>query len=202
MRHIKINKKGWERIVRRKPVRFETPSSSAVIYRSELDFIFRCILDYKNIETGGELFGFWSVTGTPVVLYAIGPGPHANHQPTFFNQDIGYLHAVGGELVRRFGLHHIGEWHSHHQLGLARPSGHDARTMTDNIQAGNLHRFLCCIGNCREERATLNAFNFTDAGRYVQAEWVVKDMASPFRQTIDDSLGKRIIQPRTQLSIE
>jgi hypothetical protein len=30
----------------------------AVIYRSEIDFISRCILDYLDIETGGQLFGF------------------------------------------------------------------------------------------------------------------------------------------------
>lgn len=94
-------------------------ASVAMIYRSELDYISRCILDSKTIETGGQLFGFWTSTGIPVVLYAIGPGPHANHQCTFFNQDVDYLVKVGKMLLQRYGLQHIGEWHSHHQLGLA-----------------------------------------------------------------------------------
>ena len=64
---------------------FNTPAPIAIIYKSELDYISRCILDCTNIETGGQLFGFWTAEGVPVVLYAIGPGPHANHQSAFFN---------------------------------------------------------------------------------------------------------------------
>lgn len=43
-------------------------ASVAMIYRSELNYISRCILDSKTIETGGQLFGFWTSTGIPVVL--------------------------------------------------------------------------------------------------------------------------------------
>ena len=50
------------------------PASIAIIYKSELDYISRCILDNTNIETGGQLFGFWTADNVPVVLYAIGPG--------------------------------------------------------------------------------------------------------------------------------
>ncbi len=70
------------------------PSKTAIIYRSELDFVSRCILDRTHIETGGQLFGFWTGKGIPVVLFAIGPGPRANHQVTFFNQDVQYLVSV------------------------------------------------------------------------------------------------------------
>ena len=101
-------------------VKQQAPSNKsaavAMIYCSELDYISRCILDSTTIETGGQLFGFWTSTGIPVVLYAIGPGPLANHQVTFFNQDVDYLLNVGTALLQRYGLQHIGEWHSHHQL--------------------------------------------------------------------------------------
>ena len=46
-------------------------SDRTIIYRSELDFVSRCILDCPNIETGGELFGFWTAGGIPVVLFAL-----------------------------------------------------------------------------------------------------------------------------------
>ena len=59
-----------------------TVSRKAVIFKGEMDFISRCILDRRNIETGGQLFGYWTEDGTPVILYAIGPGPRANHQVT------------------------------------------------------------------------------------------------------------------------
>lgn len=61
------------------------------IYRSELDYLSRCILDYPAIETGGQMFGFYTDRGDFVVVYVIGPGPRANHQITFFNQDKEYL---------------------------------------------------------------------------------------------------------------
>ncbi|MBP5477171.1 MAG: Mov34/MPN/PAD-1 family protein, partial [Paludibacteraceae bacterium] len=105
------------------------PSEVAIIYRSELEFVSRCILDYPNIETGGQMFGYWTDDGTPVVLYTIGPGPRANHERSFFNQDVAYLESVGNMLIQKYGLQHIGEWHSHHKLGLAHPSGHDAASM-------------------------------------------------------------------------
>lgn len=42
-------------------------AGKAIIFKSEMDFISRCILDYPSIETGGQLFGFYTETGTPVV---------------------------------------------------------------------------------------------------------------------------------------
>ena len=110
------------------------PATIAIIYRSEMDYISRCIHDYPNIETGGQLFGFITEAGAPVVCYAIGPGPNANHQSTFFNQDTEYLQNTYNKLNRRYGLRYIGEWHSHHQLGLAKPSGHDASTIVHGMQ--------------------------------------------------------------------
>ena len=163
------------------------PSPLAIIFRSEFDFISRCILDYPNIETGGQLFGYWTAEGVPVVLYAIGPGPRANHQGTFFNQDVNYLETMGQHVFNTWGLHHIGEWHSHHSLGLNEPSGHDARTMISNIERFHLHRFLLCIGNYWRGETTLNAFNFEEDHPYdyQQAAWSVVEQESPFRAIID-----------------
>lgn len=179
----------------------QVPSDTVQIYQSELDFVSRCILDYPDIETGGQLFGYWTAEGTPVVLFAIGPGPRANHQVTFFNQDVDYLVRVGGLLIHRYGLRHIGEWHSHHRLGLAKPSGHDAQTMVDSIAAEGLGRFLLCIGNCDGRASTFNAFNFHERTGYdyKQAGWEVKPMASPFRSAIEADADLRgiLTMPRT-----
>ena len=177
----------------------DRPSPNAFIYKSELDFISRCILDYKNIETGGQLFGFWTAKGSPVVVYAIGPGTNANHQVAFFNQDVDYLVNVGNILVHHYGLHHIGEWYSHHKLGLAQPSSHDASTMADTMNEKGLSRFLLCIGNCSDVESTLNPFNFTlKAGyNYVKAQWNIKNIDSPYRNMIDRELKSLLIQPTT-----
>lgn len=177
------------------------PSSNAFIYKSELDFISRCILDYKNIETGGQLFGFWTADGSPIVVYAIGPGANANHKVAFFNQDLDYLVNVGTVLVHHYGLQHIGEWHSHHKLGLAQPSGHDASTMADTIREKSIPQFLLCIGNCSDVDSTLNPFNFTlCAGyNYVKANWTIKNLDSPYRNLIDRELKGILIQPVTSM---
>ena len=177
------------------------PSSVAVIYISEFNYISRCILDYPNIETGGQLFGFWTAEGVPVVLYAIGPGPNANHQGAFFNQDVDYLTRVGRPIVEHFGLQHIGEWHSHHQLGLAQPSSHDANTMLSTIRDKHLGQFLLCIGNCTNTSSTLNAFNFSEFSQnYVKAQWCIKEMDSPFRNIIDAELAPFLIHPQTRMA--
>lgn len=176
------------------------PAPTAIIYQSELDYLSRCILDYPNIETGGQLFGFWTNQGVPVVLYVIGPGRHANHQPTFFNQDSDYLMTVGNELLNRYGLCHIGEWHSHHQLGLARPSGHDARTMHNGLIRIPQRRLLLCIGNYRNGRSTINPYNFheNDLHGYADALWQIIEIDSPFRKIADRELNDILIHPITQ----
>ena len=167
-----------------------------IIFKSELDYISRCILDYKHIETGGQLFGYWAEDGTPVVLYAIGPGPRANHQTTFFNQDVDYLVKVGRALKSKYGLHHIGEWHSHHQLGLARPSSHDANTMISTIREKKLGRFVLCIGNCNELQSTLNPF-LCDEVKVSSCRWNVIMTNSHMRNISDRELDDILVHPMT-----
>lgn len=177
------------------------PADTVLVYQSELDYLSRCILDYPHIETGGQLFGYWTSAGVPVVLYVIGPGDNANHQTTFFNQDLDYLETVGGILVHEFGLQHIGEWHSHHQLGLAHPSGHDASTIYDNMLKHRLRWFLLCIGNCTSTTSTINAFNFIESTpRYQESQWEVLPMESPFRKVIDRRLKRVLKHPYTKVS--
>ena len=178
------------------------PADTVLVYQSELDYLSRCILDYPHIETGGQLFGYWTSAGVPVVLYAIGPGDKANHQPTFFNQDLDYLETAGGILVHEFGLQHIGEWHSHHQLSLAHPSGHDARTIYDNMLRHDLRWFLLCIGNCTNTASTINAFNFVEnTPRYQESQWEVLPMDSPFRRLIDRRLKRVLRHPYTKTPV-
>lgn len=176
------------------------PSPTAIIYRSELDVLSRFILDYPNIETGGQLFGFWTATGTPVVLYAIGPGPHSQHNPTSFYQDMDYLNMVGIELHQRYRLQHIGEWHSHHQMDLAYPSGGDLRTMRNGVGIPGFPRILLCIGNCTLRETTVNAFNFhkNTQEEYVHAQWDVVDKDSPYRKLVDEELKHILFHPDTK----
>lgn len=179
---------------------YDRPSSTAIIYKSELDYISRCILDYPRIETGGQLFGYWTATGTPVVLYVIGPGLRAKHHQTSFIQDQDYLQPIGRELYNRYRLQHIGEWHSHHQLDLPRPSGGDLNTMQYGVGKPGFPRLLLCIGNCTATHTTVNPFNFheSDPGRYVDAAWDVVNGNSPYRNIVDMELASLLRHPHTQ----
>ena len=174
--------------------------SKALIYKSELDYISRCVLDYPNIETGGDLFGFWTHSGYPVIQYVIGPGPNANHQSTFFNQDGNYLSEIGNKLRETHGLQHIGEWHSHHQLGLAEPSGHDISTVCKAIAQYNLSNFFLVITNIRDNSSSVNGFMFNkEKGRdFDYAGWVILESHSPIRQDFDLKYQDLVYQPRTK----
>lgn len=179
----------------------ECPADSAIIFQSELEEISRYILDYPDIETGGELFGFWTVYGVPVVLFAIGPGPNSIHQYTSFNQDVPYFHRIGMHISERYGLQHIGEWHSHHRLGLDHPSSRDENNMVTTIQECNLKRFLLCIGNVENGHTTLKPYNFSQCSsrNYSSPEWDMRVGVSPFRTAImnDDFVRSILVKPET-----
>lgn len=171
-----------------------TPSSKALIYASELDYIAKCIQDYPNIETGGQLYGAWTASGAPRVMYAIGPGPRANHQSTFFNQDVEYLETIGAKL-KEYGLQHIGEWHSHHHLGLPHPSGHDAQTMQNGIAQLNLNRLLLCIGSFNDRGIVINPFNFARDAHFVPSQWEIINTRNRLREVIDNDLADMLCNP-------
>lgn len=154
--------------------------------KEEMDILSQYILDYPNIETGGQLFGYWTFDGKPVVLFVLGPGPKAGHYVSFFMQDIDYLKECASILKRNYGLDHVGEWHSHHQLGLSHPSGHDARNISKNMRKLSYKKFLLCIATCSSVESSINAFMFdSNKTDYEQIPWVVKDIDSPYRRIID-----------------
>lgn len=165
-----------------------------IIYQSEFEYMAKCILDKDDIETGGQLFGHWASDGTPIVLFVIGPGPNANHQVAFFNQDMDFLVRSGHLLRERYGLHHIGEWHSHHQLGLEYPSRHDVHNMVSSIRAAGLGRFLLSIGTCRNGDASARIF-LCDWEKCSAAEWNIIPAVSPVREMAALSIADTPARP-------
>lgn len=180
---------------------FETSEDSVVyIYRSEFDILSRYILDCPNIETGGQLMGFFTENGDFVVCLAIGPGANANHQATFFQQDVTYLKKCYYALNKKYGLRYIGEWHSHHKLGLAKPSRHDATTVVNGMKKLAIESFLLCIGNVdKNNRSTLNAYSFhyQKDYNYRRVKWKVIDTESPYRSMMEIDNSNLLIMPHT-----
>jgi hypothetical protein len=149
-------------------------------------------MDFPHLETGGDFFGFWSRSGWPIVQFALGPGPNVRRTGHSFYQDIEYLKHCGSLLNSKYGLEHIGAWHSHHQLGLTNPSSGDVATMKNALRSHNLARFLISICSIKGSSVEVNGFLFRrdDGQDYVPCAWEVMDRASPIRQSVGDALGK------------
>ena len=179
-----------------------------IVYQSELDRIAAWAALSPRIETGGDLFGYRTRSGIPVVTVALGPGPKARHEVASFFQDTNFLKRIGTVLNQSHGLQYIGEWHSHHKMGLAHPSGGDCDTVSKVFETQPFDDFFLCIVNLRacngtrgnqSMEVTAGAFHFVRSQRTpTTAAWVVLETDSPVAAQIysDPSLGLRSPQPQ------
>ena len=165
------------------------PPSAAMIYGSELHAIQEHVLRYPDLETGGSLYGWYSETGLPIIALATGPGRNAMHEATRFHADEQYSMEIGRKMIDH-GLQHVGEWHSHHTLGLAQPSGIDCRAMKTSLSGSSVKRFLCGIANIVDDKVTFNLFFFSAGSGldYTGTPLVVREGESPMRTGLDNVL--------------
>ena len=179
----------------------KTPNK-VIIYKSELEYISRCILDYPHLETGGNLFGFFTTFSIPIIHYVIGPGHSSTRSATHFIQDESFFDANADQLIKEHALHHIGTWHSHHKLEINQPSGGDASSMFDGMREDNLKSFLLIIGNIHRNGASANAYRFSAGNRnYVYCPWVILDEVSPIRYQFDRKHRNIIHIPQTSTAV-
>jgi integrative and conjugative element protein (TIGR02256 family) len=127
--------------------RSETPAFVAYVYEKDYEEIQKLVHQYPHIETGGDLFGLWKDKKTVIIQRFIGPGKQCKRTSTSFHQDIEYLHRVGSLITTEEGLCNVGEWHSHHQIGMPEPSGADRRTVFSNMPHLGLERFVLFIAS-------------------------------------------------------
>ncbi len=175
----------------------EKSTQKIIIYQSELDYLSQCILDCPNIETGGNLFGFWTPFGIPVVHYVVGPGPQAVHDVMHFRQDFDFLERHADQLVAAHALHHIGSWHSHHSMGLIQPSQGDAVSTLEGMRECGLNSFLLLIGNCRAGKSLVQAYRYHSDGMTEQLRWVVLPGTSPIRTAYESLHGDHVYVPKS-----
>ena len=180
-----------------------------LIYEKELSRIAGWVEEYPNLETGGDLFGFWTHTSAPVVQFVLGPAPESRHNSTSFYQGRDYLIRAGEVLRKRHGLQHIGEWHSHHQLGLAVPSSGDEQTVFRALDRYEFPNFLLCIANLREQKGwgksyevNVGGFLFTrHRSLYQTGAWVVLPGESPIRESVErERDDRRLVSSDSKLS--
>lgn len=158
-----------------------------LIYAAEALRIARFVREYPSIETGGELFGYWTNSGAPVVSYAVGPGRGSVHRDTSFHQNADWLHGLGTDLYDRHALQHIGAWHSHHRFGLNEPSWMDIRTVVRGIEERS--KFLLMIATldaAPESPVVQNYYLVGRTGRYRPLRLRSLPGESPFRTRLGE----------------
>ena len=119
------------------------------MFQEDLDVVSKLVRDYPDVETGGDLFGLWTSEGDAMIHIVLGPGKYCSRTNVSFNQDIPYLQKNGELLTQDYMLCHIGEWHSHHQLRLFKPSEGDSTTVIGNYPRG-VQGFILIIANIVE----------------------------------------------------
>ena len=117
------------------------------MFEEDIAMVQKLVLHYPDVETGGDLFGLWTTEGDAVLHIVLGPGKNCSRTDVSFNQDIPYLQRNGELLTENYMLGHIGEWHSHHQLRLFKPSQGDSSTVIRHFPRGAVYGFLLIIAN-------------------------------------------------------
>jgi hypothetical protein len=108
-----------------------TRAPRILLFESEAVRIARYALSSPRLEIGGDLLGFYAPDGSPLVFVASGPGPAARGDATHFQQDPEFQALVFNQLASQFRMFYLGDWHSHHGLGLSDPSVSDDAKLQD-----------------------------------------------------------------------
>ncbi len=118
-------------------------------------------------ETGGGLYGKLYLGKWFLISRITGPGPKAVKHVAFFTQDPAYeIH--NAELNGLQGFAYMGQWHSHHSLGLPTVSGHDISTMESTAQSTGLPLMavVASISKTFKPKLVLTATLFLPKGEY------------------------------------
>lgn len=178
------------------------------IYESELQAIALESAAW-NIETGGDLFGTWG--DIPIVYLATRAGPQAQRDTVHFRLDIDYLIRLSATLEEEWGLRYFGDWHSHHRLGLEKPSSADRRRITNVAVKNNFNQMAEFITTFRSPSDTrhgvvLHPYVYQDlpSPTLTEAVLIVLRGVSPIRSALiaTSSLPEQELQSYSSFPIE
>jgi hypothetical protein len=157
------------------------------MYAKEYEYLTWLVLQFQATETGGDLFGVWQDERTAVVQFVLGPGKECRRTTTSFFQDVTYLDNVGRDFTTNEGICNIGEWHSHHRIGLAYPSSGDQNTVWGNMGEVGGGRFLVFIANIQYVNSVkVGCFMFNNAtGKMTEGKIKQLPNCSPMRHKFE-----------------
>ena len=179
------------------------------IYESELHIITDYVQQQPNLETGGDLFGTFTHGDMPAVWYVTGPGRDAHGQSAEFRQDTNSTTQWQRFLMENFGLQYIGTWHSHHNLGLNKPSIGDIRAVQSYARRHERSRSLEIIVNFELGKIVHRPYYYVNApsGEYVLANFRMLRGECPIRPKVEAlepayNFGKRGSKEYTQSNMQ
>jgi transcriptional regulator with XRE-family HTH domain len=193
----------------RSTVRLTKHKYPIAIYESELQAI---ALDSSmwDTETGGDLFGIWG-GDIPLVYLATRAGSQAKRDHARFRLDVDYLIKLSIMLERDWGLRYLGDWHSHHRLGLATPSGGD-KGRIERIAAKNnfddMIEFIITFASSNDARKKINIHPYLyldlPSRALTQAVLIVLKGTSPVRSALiaEASLSEQHLVSFTSFPVE
>jgi transcriptional regulator with XRE-family HTH domain len=129
----------------------QAPRAFLVTWESELRAIATEALAW-SFETGGDLFGRWH--DVPTILLATKAGPAAQRNHAHFRLDVDYLRQLSESMASDWALRYLGDWHSHHRLGLAAPSSGDRKrivSIAGRNQFANMAEIVVTLDDSRGE---------------------------------------------------
>ena len=159
------------------------------MFEKDIEMVQKLVLRYPDLETGGDLFGLWTTEGDAVLHIVLGPGRNCSRTDVSFNQDIPYLQRNGEVLTENYMLGHIGEWHSHHQLRLFKPSQGDSSTVIRHFPRGAVYGFLLIIANIvAPHKVKLSPYLYTENSTFAysrKGEVVPLKAQNVFKELLD-----------------
>ena len=172
-------------------------SLHADMCQSELRVIAGISAEQLDLETGGDLWGYYDRAGNPVVLMATGPGSKAVFEHSHFAQDADYTLEAGRILHEKHGMVLVGTFHSHHKLGIAHPSGGDDRTVMSLANKNDIRNWVMIVvtheypgktdeHTLRQLNVRINAYVYPDPEKNERVRIPIHVLAedSPFRKAL------------------
>ncbi|MBC2714922.1 MAG: hypothetical protein HF978_06395 [Desulfobacteraceae bacterium] len=111
--------------INRLPYDKTSPSETILMWESELKYMAGVSAEWGNIEAGAEIYGFITLYAQAIIMLVTLPGLNAIHERAHFRQDIPFLKRINIFLRDNYGLFYLGNYHSHHNLGIKEPSAGD-----------------------------------------------------------------------------
>ena len=173
------------------------------MFESELSIIASEASKYHDRETGGDLYGLWTAGGNPVVYLAVGPGQRAMGQACEYEMDINYMRECERILHANYGIHYLGDWHSHHSLPLYQPSLGDQQRIQRLLQKNNINNMAEIIvthSNSKTSiRERVDAYTYKNGFLTNSEVHILENKISPIRISIQSNLNQKLFNLGTRL---